>query len=323
MRCVSERIPAELLVPFVVVEEVGERVGSDRATIAAFIAMVVTIGGNAVAIKFVLLEPDLGPLWAAASRFLLAALIFTIIARALRTPLPRGRALVGALLYGAFTFGAFFGFVYWGLQEAPAGLAGVFLATVPLLTFLLALAQGQERFRWDSLAGGALAVGGTAVIFFGGIEQGVPVASLLAIVAGAACAAEGAIVVKAFPPVHPAAMNAIGMSTGTVMLLVLTPPFREAYVIPEAGATWAAQAYLVIIGSVGVFALYLFVLSRWSASAASYEFVLAPIVGIVLSAWLLHEPITRVFAAGSTLVLIGVYFGALRRPAGKPPSNAE
>jgi len=296
-------------------EEDGEvRAGPDRATLAAFIVMVVTTGGNVVAIKYVLQEPDLDPLWAAASRFLLAALIFTTIARALRAPLPRGRALVGAALYGALTFGAFFGFVYWGLQEAPAGLAGVFLATVPLLTFLLALAQGQERFRWDSLAGAALVVGGTAVIFRGGVEEGVPPISFLAIVAGAACAAEGAIVVKSFPSVHPAAMNAIGMAVGTAILFVLMPLFNEAYVIPEAASTWLAQVYLVIIGSVAVFALYLFVLSRWTASAASYEFVLVPIVGIVLSAWLLDEPITSAFATGSILVLMGVYLGALRRP---------
>lgn len=57
---------------------------------------------------------------------------------------------MGALLNGALSIGAFFGFVYWGLQEAPAGVAGVFLATGPLLTFLLALLHGQERFRWDS-----------------------------------------------------------------------------------------------------------------------------------------------------------------------------
>src|SRR5680860_1286753 len=52
--------------------------------------MVVTTGGNVVAIKYVLLEPDIDPLRAAASRFLLAALIFTIIARALRVRFPRG-----------------------------------------------------------------------------------------------------------------------------------------------------------------------------------------------------------------------------------------
>ena len=154
------------------------------------------------------------------------------------------------------------------------------------------------------------------MIFRGGVEEGVSVISLLSIVAGAACAAGGAIVVKAFPPVHPAAMNAVGMAVGTVVLFVLMPFFNEAFVIPQDSATWWAQVYLVIVGSLVVFALYLFVLSRWTASAASYEFVLVPLVGIVLSAWLLDETITGAFASGSVLVLTGVYLGGLRRPEG-------
>jgi len=272
-------------------------------------------GGNVIAIKYIARAGDLDPLWAAASRFLLASAIFVVIALSLRAQFPRGRALVGALLYGALTFGAFFGFAYWGLQEAPAGLAGVFLATVPLFTFLLALAHGQEWFRWEGLVGAAVVVAGTAVIFRGGLDEGVPAASLLAILGAAACAAEGAIVVKAFPPVQPAVRNAIGMAVGTAILLALMPVFGESYDLPEEGSTWSAQSYLVVVGSVGVFALYLFVLGRWTASAASYEFVLVPLVGIVLAAWLLDEPITGTFAVGSILVLIGVFFGVLLRPS--------
>jgi hypothetical protein len=82
-------------------EEMGDSTRSDRVTTAAFMAMVLTIGGNVIAIKFVLREPDLDPLWAAASRFLLATVIFAVIASALHAPLPRGRALIGAVLYGA------------------------------------------------------------------------------------------------------------------------------------------------------------------------------------------------------------------------------
>jgi hypothetical protein len=37
-----------------------------------------------------------------------------------------------------------------------------------------------------------------------------------------------------------------------------------------------------------------------------------------LASWLQDEEITWAFAAGSVLVLIGVYVGALRRPAGAP-----
>lgn len=284
--------------------------------------MVVGIAGNITAVKYIAIAGDLDPLWAAASRFALAAVIFAVAARVLHAPMPRGRALVGAVLYGALTIGAFFAFVYWGLQEAPAGLAGVFLATGPLLTFLFAIAHGQERFRWDSMIGAVVVVAGTAVVFSVGLGEGVPVASLLAILAASACAAEGAIVVKGFPQVHPAARNAIGMSVGAAILLVLMPLFNESFAIPAASSTWIAQAYLVLFGTVGVFALYLFVLGRWTASATSYEFVLAPIVGIALAAWLFDEPITATLVIGSLLVLVGVYFGALR-PARDGPKALD
>ena len=46
-----------------------------------------------------------------------------------------------------------------------------------------------------------------------------------------------------------------------------------------------------------------------------YECVLIPLVAIVLAWWLQDERITWAFAAGSILVLIGVYVGALRRPS--------
>jgi drug/metabolite transporter (DMT)-like permease len=294
------------------------RTGSDRATLAAFLFMVVFIGGNVIAIKYIARAGDLDPLWAAASRFLLATAIFAVVARVIRAPMPRGPALVGAVLYGALSIGAFFGFAYWGLQDAPAGLAGVVLATGPLLTFLFALVQGQERFRWDSMIGALVVVAGTALVFSAGVNEGVPLASLLAILAASACAAEGAIVVKGFPPVHPAARNAIGMAVGTVMLFALMPLFQESVALPREATTWAAQVYLVFLGTVGVFALYLFLLSRWTASAVSYEFVLAPVVAIALAAWLLDERITQTFATGSILVLVGVYLGALR-PARRAP----
>jgi drug/metabolite transporter (DMT)-like permease len=137
-----------------------------------------------------------------------------VIAFALRTGMPRGRALLGAVLYGVFGFGAAFAFAHWGLQRVSGGFGAVLLATVSLLTFVFAPAHRQERFRRGGLAGGILAIGGMAVIFREGVGAGVPLTSLLALLAGAACFAETGIVVKAFPPVHPAAMNAIGSVWG-------------------------------------------------------------------------------------------------------------
>jgi drug/metabolite transporter (DMT)-like permease len=290
--------------------------GPDRTTLAAFVTFVVLAGGNVIAVRSVSCQGcELDPFWAAASRFLLAALTLASIAIVLRAGFPGGRALVGAVLYGVLGFGAAFAFAYWGLQRVSGGLGAILLATVPLLTFVFALAHRQERFRWGGLAGGILAIAGMAVIFREGVGAGVPITSLLALLAGAACFAETGIVVKAFPPVHPAAMNAIGLGVGGGMLLALTAIYGEAHVVPELTRTWLAQAYLVILGSVVVFTLYVFVLRRWTASAVSYEGVLIPLVAIVLAWWLQDERITWAFAAGSVLVLIGVYVGALRRPS--------
>ena len=219
------------------------------------------------------------------------------------------------MLYGVLGFGAAFAFAYWGLQRVSGGLGAILLATVPLLTFVFALAHRQERFQWGGLAGGILAIAGMAVIFREGVGAGVPLTSLLALLAGAACFAETGVVVKAFPPVHPAAMNAIGVGVGGAMLLALSAIYGEAHIVPELTRTWLAQAYLVVLGSVVVFTLYVFVLRRWTASAVSYEGVLIPLVAIVLAWWLQDERITWAFAAGSILVLIGVYVGALRRPS--------
>lgn len=300
----------------------GDR--AQAALVTAFVAMVVGIGANVVAIVFVLREPGMGPLWAAASRFLLATAIFAVIAAVARAPFPRGRALTGTVLYGALQFGAFFGLVYWGLDRGvPAALAGVLLATAPLLTFLLALAHGQERFRWDSLAGAAIVIAGTAVVLIEGLDAGSPLMPMLAIIAAAACNAEAAVVVKAFPGAHPSMRNAVGLAVGTAILFVLVPVFGESPVMPTLAATWLGQAYLVTAGTVGVFALYLFLLSRWTASAVSYEFVVAPLVGILLAVWMLDEAISGWFVLGSVFVLAGVYLGAIRPLRAHAPVPAE
>jgi hypothetical protein len=84
------------------VADAGERrEGPDRVTLVAFGLFVVLAGGNVIAVRYVSCEAcELDPFWAAATRFLLGSLILAVIALVLRTGMPRGRALFGAVLYG-------------------------------------------------------------------------------------------------------------------------------------------------------------------------------------------------------------------------------
>lgn len=288
----------------------------DRATLAAFLTSSVLAGGNAIGIRFS--NRELDPLWGAALRFLAAALLLLALMAALRLALPRGRALTGTLLFGLLQFGATYALAYYALVELHAGFGQILLALVPLMTLLVATAEGQERLRLVALGGSLLALAGVIVMSRSPLDESLPLLSLLAALGSALCFAQAAVLVRFFPPVHPVTMNAVGMSAGAVALVVGSLVAGETLVIPDAAATWAAIVYLVTFGSIGVFLGYLFVLRRWAASRAAYSFLLIPIVTVALSAWLDDEPVGYGLALGGLLVLCGVYVGALRPGAAEP-----
>jgi len=300
------------------------RAYSDRATLAAFAAVVLLGGGNGVSVRFS--DRELAPFWGATIRFGLAAAVLMGVVLVARISLPRGRALLGSVLYGLFAFAGAFGLIYWGLVETPAGLGQIILALVPLLTLLLAVVQRQEPFRWRGLFGALIAIVGIAIVFGGRVGTAVPIVSALAVVAAAACMAESNVVVKHFPKSHPVATNAVAMATGAAILFGATLLTGEPMTTPARTETWIAIGYLALIGSVAVFSLFLYVIARWSASVSSYVMLLMPLVTVALSAVLDHEAVTAGYLIGGPLVLVGVYIGAfapaLVRSPTPPPTVA-
>jgi drug/metabolite transporter (DMT)-like permease len=281
----------------------------DRVALAAFAGNSLLAGGNAVAIRYS--NRELDPLWGAFLRFALAAALLLAATAALRLALPRGRAMAGAVLFGALNFGGGFGLIYYALVELHAGFGQILLALVPLATLLLAVLEGQERFRVAAVVGAVVALAGIAVMSRASLRD-VPLLPVAAAVGSALCLAQAAVLVRRFPPVHPVTMNAVAMATGAVLLLVASLLAAEPAELPRRAATWTALAYVVVLGSVVVFLLYLVVLHRWAASRAAYLFVLIPFVTVALSAWLDDEPVGATLVLGGLLVLAGVYVGALR-----------
>lgn len=280
----------------------------DRLTFAAFAASVVIGGLNFVAVRFS--NEELAPFWGAGVRFAGASLILVALAFALRVPWPQGRALVGALVYGVLNFGVSYALAYWALLELSAGMGAVIISLVPLLTLLLAVAHGIERFRWRGLAGATIAALGVALIFQEQVSLAVPPLSIIVMLGATLAIAETNVVLKWFPRTHPIATNAVGMPVGTALLLALSVAAGEPRAAPVLVFTWLAVGYLVV-ASAALFILYLTVITRWTASATSYGFVLQPLVTLPAAAALRSEAITPVFAIGAALVLAGVYVGAL------------
>jgi drug/metabolite transporter (DMT)-like permease len=283
----------------------------DQLTLLAFAGVVVFGAINAIAVKVTVGELD--PFWSAGLRFAVAGLLLVLIVATTRRAMPRGRSLAGALLYGAVALSGSFAFVYPALREVPAGTTTVYLALVPLLTFGLAILQGQERFRVQGLLGAIIALAGVAVVVADQLTADVPLIPILMILVGVLFVAEGAVILKWVPGSDPFATNAVAMLTGATILLTISLITGEAWTLPAEPATWAAMGHLVVFGSIALFGLYLFALHRWTASAVSYATLLMPLVAVPLAALLLGEAVSALFVVGAVIALLGVYVGAFMR----------
>ena len=289
----------------------------DARTLVAFVTLIILAGGNAVGIKIV--GDELDAFWGAVMRFGAAGMIFAALMLAWRVPVPRGRALAGAVLYGVLGFGMAFGIAFVAIPMTGAGAAQVLLGLVPLLTLVLVPFHGLERFQPRAFIGSLVALAGVAVLAADRIALDIPLEGIALALVVALLLAEAGVVAKMTPGAHPIATNAVGMLAGAALLVPISLLVGEEWALPRQAGTWAAVAYLVLAGSVVVFWLFIFVVRRWTASAVSFEFLLIPLATIPFSAVLTGEVVTPLMLVGAAVVLIGVYIGAfapaLRRGA--------
>jgi drug/metabolite transporter (DMT)-like permease len=292
----------------------------DTASLTAFVISSIIAGANAVAVRVGLAE--LAPFWGAAIRFLTAAAILIVAAMLLRRSFPKGKALVGAVLYGTLSFGLTYAFLYWALQEATAGTVMIAFAVAPLLTLMLAIMQRLEHFSYRGLLGALIAGLGIAIVFADQMGA-VSALTLAAILAGAMAAAQSTIIVKSFPQVDPIVENGIGMAVGGSLLFVVSAIVGEPWILPQTLPVQLSLVYLILVGSIGLFLLFLFILARWTASATIYVLLLAPLAAVVLDLVILGDMPTPLLIAGGVVAIGGVYVGTMRpRTTPKPESGA-
>jgi drug/metabolite transporter (DMT)-like permease len=287
-----------------------------RPVLIAFLLFIVVGGGGPVAMRITYAELD--PFWVATSRFALAALAFWALVFFKKIPLPKGRALLGALIFGTLTFGLAFVLIAWGLVVVPASLFQILMALVPLLTLFLSTFHGIEATTQRGIFGALLTMAGITITVGGTSTADISLPHIAAIIIAAAFIAEGGVLIKKFPPNPPIMTNAIGMTAGVFILAITSLINGEKWTIPTQTNTWVALIYLVVFVTLVGFMLYMFVLGNWTASGTSYGFVLVPLVTIVVASTLAGETITVNFLIGAGLVLVGVLVGALLPSKTKP-----
>jgi hypothetical protein len=172
---------------------------------------------------------------------------------------------------------------------------------------------GDDR----GLAGALIAGIGVAIVFADQMRLISPL-TLAAILAGAAAAAQSTIIVKSFTKVDPVVENGIGMAVGSMLLFVVSLIAGESWILPTTLEVQLSLGYLILIGSIGLFLLFLFILGRWTASATIYVLLLAPLTAVALDLFIFGDMPTLPLIVGGVVAIAGVYVGALYRPSATP-----
>jgi drug/metabolite transporter (DMT)-like permease len=253
------------------------------------------------------------PLWAATLRLALATVLLFGVARLTRAAFPRGSSLRDTVLYGIFQFGLNFGLLYWGENAGvPSGVTAVVYATVPLSTALFAAAIGVERLDPLKLGAAVLGLGGVAVIFADQLGVGVPIAGLAAILASSTSASISSVFLKRARSMSPFMANAIGSLVGLPLCFVAAVLLGENITLPRTFEGWAPVLYLTLLGSLGAYVLFSWLLQKWSATNASFIGVVIPVIALALGAVVRNEQPGGLAFVGAAIVIASVVLSVIR-----------
>jgi drug/metabolite transporter (DMT)-like permease len=278
---------------------------------AVFLALGFIWGSSYLWIK-IGLEGGLPPLTLIAGRLVLGGLFLAAVVAMARQELPRSPRMYGHLfVMSIVNIVVPFVLITVGEQTIDSALASILNATVPLTVIVLApMFLPDERITPARVAG--LAVGFAGVILLVApdlVNLGdADLTGELMLLGSSISYGVGNVYarrhVHGLRPMIPALFQVTFAALVVVPLaLVVDRPFETVTPAPEAVA---AVVWLGILGSGVAYLCYFTVLQRWGATRTSMVAYLLPVVGILLGALVLDDPVTLNRIGGTALVIAGI-----------------
>lgn len=253
----------------------------------------------------------LPPLGVALGRCLVGAVTMWVLVAVRRLPLPRDpRLWLHLTAVGFMSCAVPFALFAWAELHVDSGVAGVYNATTPLFTLLVALAVLRSEQATAARVGG-LALGMAGVVVVLGPWRGTGTNSLLGQAAClAAAAAYGVAINYVRRYVSPrgldtAVQTGIQLTAASVMLAVAAPFGGGRAVDLTPGVTGA----IVVLGALGTGIAYVVfnsLIRDVGATSASLVTFVVPVIAVALGAVALGEPVTWNLFAGAAVVIFGV-----------------
>lgn len=234
--------------------------------------------------------------------------------------LPTDRhSLLHVFLLGVLNIVIPFALITWGEQYIESGLASVLQGTTALFSLVIAhFTFADERINWRKVVG--LLVGFLGVVLLasrsGGEEMTVSSATLhllgqLAVVGSSLCYATGnsysrKVMQNRLEPLLVAAGTMTVAAVITGVLAYLAPLWGGAAPIPWAALTPSVLSAVLVLGLLNTFGAYLIfysLIATLGAARTAMVTYVFPVVGLVLGALFLAEPVDLRLLMGALLII--------------------
>lgn len=256
---------------------------------------------------------DVGPVMQATLRSALSALFVGafVLWRGDGAAFRRGTARAGLLV--GLLFGGEFLFIAEALRLTSASHVSVFLYTAPVFAALgLHLLLPPERLRPVQWAGIAIAFGGILVTFAGGLlhadlDARTLGGDLLAVMGGLTWGATTVAIRASSLSNAPASQTLLyQLALGFLVQAAYAVVTGQAAQVTMTSLAWASLLLQGLIVSFLSYLAWFWLLRKYLATRLSAFSLLTPVFGVAAGVLLLGDPLDVRFAAGATLVLLGI-----------------
>jgi len=251
-----------------------------------------------------------GPFTALCLRFAAAAVIFGVLAVVGRVVWPGWREGRHSAVVGLLQLATQFGGVYGAMRlGASASLAALVIGAMPLSVSAFSLLLGERIGRLQGL-GLAVGFSGVWLVIGGSIADArADVWSIVALLVGLLGISCGTLYQKRFGSQVDLRVGLFIQNVAGAAVLLPLAIGLEGLSFDGSTRFWLASSWIVLVNSVGGFALLFLLIRNGAATQVAALFYLVPAVGAIMGHFTLGEVLTRIEIIGFLVAAFGVYLG--------------
>lgn len=277
--------------------------------VVAFAAVYVAWGSTYAAIAVAV--ETLPPFLMAGLRWLLAGAV--VAALAFRAgPFPSRSELVSAAIGGLLLLALGNGLVCWAELRVSSSVAALIVASAPVFTVLLEWLCFRQRAPQPRVWVGVLA-GVAGVVVLVGPLGSTDTFGVAAMLLAALCWSVGSLYARYRSSAKGLRGAALQMLAGGFGMALIGLVRGETLGTPSA-SSWAAFAYLVVVGSLIGFGAYLWLVPRVRPGLLATHSFVNPLIAVFVGATLLGETVTAATWIASALIVSAVVLMMELRP---------